>query len=115
MSKVRPPPGNRKTQNSSANRYNRPLSREPPADRPLPTRHNRRSPSPSESESTLPSNSPLSEYSLTYSTHFPDSGIGMAKVCETDKLAKILANMLERSESDWARDEERQEREARDQ
>ena len=54
----------------------------------------------------------MSEHSTNYSSHFPDSGIEISKVTETDKLAKILATMMER-EAD--REQERHDREAREQ
>ena len=39
----------------------------------------------------------------------------MSKLSKMDKLAKILATMMERTEADRVRDEERREREAREQ
>ena len=111
MPKEKPPTGSRKTLNSSSGyRNSRSLSREPPADRRqfTPDRE-RRTPSPIESEGTLQSESPLSEYnSASHTSQGTDSGVGsMAKVSETDKLAKILASVLEKTEIDRVRDEQR--------
>ena len=109
-------PGNSRTtkDSSSRSKSTRQISREPPADR----RNYRHSPeriaySPSDSEGTLESNSPPSEYNRLLQTRpTADSGVGsMSKGSETDKLAKILAAMMERNESDRVRDEERRVRE----
>jgi len=109
------PTGNNKTAktNSSWSRSTRQISREPPADRPYPGRSPQRvTYFPSDSEGTLESNSSPSEYyRLCKTSPLTDSGIAsMSKGSETDKLVKILAAVMERSEADRARDEERRAR-----
>ena len=89
----------------------------------------RRSPSPSESETTLLSDSsptdnpwpscrnnyPTPDYTIpthTNTNYQSDSGItSMTVLSETDKLAKILSSMMERNEADRLRDEQRREEE----
>ena len=104
------------TKSSSSERSYRNVSRDPPANRVdrrvLKTDRHRRSPSPSESESTLLSDSPTVEYTnQTFLTTVDSDTPIMAKSSETDKLAKILATMIEQTHIDRRRDDDRRERE----
>ena len=129
MNKDKPPSGTRKMVNSSAGRSSRSPSREPSKDRHSTGRSLRRTPSPSESETTLLSDSsptdnpwpsrrnnyPTPDYTIpthTNTNYQSDSGItSMTALSETDKLAKILSSMMERNEADRMRDEQRREEE----
>ena len=114
MPKEKPLVTSRQTKDTSSRyRSARQQSREPPADRPFNREARVRiTNSPTDSESTLESNSPPTHFNrFIEESSVIDSGVeSMSKPSETDKLAKILATMMERSESDRARDEERRER-----
>ena len=104
MPKEKPHTGSRKTINSSSGyRNTRDVSREPPADRrQLAPNRQQCTPSPLQSEGAIQSDSSFSEYNQTSQiSQVTDSGVdSMNKLSETDKLAKILATMLERTELD---------------
>ena len=104
------------TKSSYSERGCRQVSRDPPAVRVdwriQKTDRRRRSPSPSESESTLLSDSPTADYTgQNFLSSIDTDSTSMAKTSETDKLARILATMLEQTNLDRRRDEERRERE----
>ena len=104
------------TKSSYSERGCRQVSRDPPADRVdrriQKTDRHRRSPSPSESESTLLSDSSTADYTgQNFLSSIDTDSTSMAKTSETDKLARILATMLEQTNLDRRRDEERRERE----